>query len=187
MPPRRIVVVDYDPSWAVTFEQLRSRIWPAVADVALAIEHVGSTAVPGLAAKPIVDMTLVVPAADDMPAVANRLGGLGYLDRGNLGIEGREAFDAADGQPAHNLYVCARDAVALANHLTLRHYLRHHAERAREYGALKKRLAERFPYDIDRYVEGKTGFIVDVLRAAGCPDGALRTIRSQNRVHRPPG
>ena len=95
-----VVVVDYDPAWPDRFEQLRARIWPAVADVALGIEHVGSTAVPGLAAKPIIDMTVVVPSRPDVTVTIDRLATLGYRHRGNLGIEDREAFDHAEGLAA---------------------------------------------------------------------------------------
>ena len=121
-----------------------------MADLATAIEHVGSTAVPGLAAKPIIDLTVVVPTHAEVAAAIERLSTLGYVHRGSLGIDGREAFDADARLPRHHLYLCARDSVALANHLTVRDYLRRHPETADEYGALKKRLAQAFPHDIDR-------------------------------------
>src|SRR5437667_4835478 len=118
-----VVVVDYDPAWPDRFEQLRARIWPAVADVALGIEHVGSTAVPGLAAKPIIDMTVVVPSRPDVTVTIDRLATLGYRHRGNLGIEDREAFDHADGLPAHNLYVCPQETLGVINQLAVRDHL----------------------------------------------------------------
>lgn len=167
---RTIVVVDYDPSWPEIFERVRSTVWAVVSDVALSIEHVGSTAVPGLAAKPIVDVTVVVPGESDVPTVIERLATLGYEYQGNLGIEGREAFESPDGWPAHHLYLCARDSPALANHLAVRNYLRAHPDAAREYGELKGQLAKRFPHDIDRYVDGKTGFLLRILQAAGAAD-----------------
>jgi GrpB-like predicted nucleotidyltransferase (UPF0157 family) len=89
---RRIEVVDYDPSWPNTFESLCARLWPALADVALSIEHVGSTSVPGLAAKPIIDISSMVPENPDVPIGISRLATLGYIHRGDLGIKGREAF-----------------------------------------------------------------------------------------------
>ncbi len=146
-----IVVVDYDPGWAETFERLRSQIWPVVADIATAAEHVGSTSVPGLAAKPIVDIDLVVPTAADVPAAIARLATLGYVHSGNLGVEGREAFRSPGSMPRHHLYLCPRDSLALANHLAVRNHLREHPEVAREYGDLKKRLAAQYPHDIDAY------------------------------------
>src|SRR6185295_14850887 len=149
---RTIVVVDYDPGWPLVFDELRSQIWPVVEDIALAVEHVGSTSVPGLAAKPIIDISVVVSTDADIPAAIDQLATLGYAHRGNLGIEGREAFDSPERLPRHHLYACPRDSFALANHLAVRDHLRTHPETAREYGELKKRLAREFPHDIDHYI-----------------------------------
>jgi GrpB-like predicted nucleotidyltransferase (UPF0157 family) len=74
-----VIVEDYDPAWPRDFEMVRQRIWPDVADVALRIEHVGSTSVPGLAAKPIIDMTIVVASRNDVPKTIERLASLGYV------------------------------------------------------------------------------------------------------------
>jgi GrpB-like predicted nucleotidyltransferase (UPF0157 family) len=178
---RRIEVVDYDPSWPQTFERLRSRIWTALTDVAISVEHVGSTSVAGLAAKPVIDISIVVPGKSDVQTGISRLATLGYVHRGNLGIEGREAFANPDGLPMHNLYLCPRDSIALANHLAIRDYLRAHPETAREYGELKKRLAERFSYDIDGYIDGKTTMLAEMLRATGFPPEQLREIEKANR------
>src|SRR5580704_4136126 len=172
----RIEVVDYDPRWPKTFERLRSRIWTALRDLALSVEHVGSTSVPSLAAKPIIDISIVVRDRSDVQPGISRLATLGYVHRGDLGIEGREAFANPDGLPMHNLYLCPRDSVALANHLAVRNYLRTHPEAASEYGELKKRLAERFPHDIDGYIDGKTTMLLTMLRASGFPPEQLRDI-----------
>jgi len=147
---RTIEVVDYDPAWPGLFEQLRSRVWPAVQDCAIAVEHVGSTSVPGLAAKPVIDITVIVVSDTDVPLAIERLATVGYVHQGDLGVEGREAFASPPMLPAHHLYLCPRQSLALMNHLTLRNYLRTHAEAAREYGDLKKRLASQFRHDIDR-------------------------------------
>jgi GrpB-like predicted nucleotidyltransferase (UPF0157 family) len=178
---RTIEVVDYDPGWPSTFESLRSILWPALADVASTIEHVGSTSVPGLAAKPIIDISIVVPASPDVQIGISRLATLGYVHQGDLGIKEREAFANPDGLPRHNLYLCPRASVALANHLALRDYLRTHPEAVREYGELKKRLAQRFPDDIDSYIDGKTAMVLKMLRATGFPAEQLRQIERVNR------
>jgi GrpB-like predicted nucleotidyltransferase (UPF0157 family) len=167
---RTIVVDDYDPGWPEAFERVRSTVWPAVSEVASSIEHVGSTAVPGLAAKPIIDVSVVVRAESDVPAAIERLASLGYAHQGNLGIEGREAFESPDGLPAHHLYLCLLHGQALANHLAVRDHLRAHPDAAKEYGELKKQLARRFPHHIEGYVDGKTDFLLRVLRMAGLGD-----------------
>jgi GrpB-like predicted nucleotidyltransferase (UPF0157 family) len=133
------------------------------------------------AAKPIIDISVVVPKRSDVQTGISRLATLGYVHRGDLGIEGREALKNPEGLPKHNLYLCARDSVALANHLTIRDYLRAHPEAASEYGELKKRLAERFPNDIDGYIDGKTTMLLTILRAGGFPPERLREIESANR------
>jgi GrpB-like predicted nucleotidyltransferase (UPF0157 family) len=166
---RTIVVVDYDPGWPEAFELVRATVWPAVGDLASSIEHVGSTAVPGLAAKPIIDVSVVVRAESEVPAAIERLATLGYVHEGTLGVEGREAFKSPGGLPAHNLYLCPRDNPGLANHLAVRDHLRANPEAAKRYGDLKRQLAERVPQDIDGYVDGKTDFLLRILRAAGWP------------------
>jgi GrpB-like predicted nucleotidyltransferase (UPF0157 family) len=178
---RSVAVVDYDPAWPAYFERLRATVWPVVADVASAIEHVGSTAVPGLAAKPVIDLDVVVPSRTEVPTAVARLTTLGYDHLGDLGIEGREAFRPPDGAPAHHLYVCRSDAPSLANHLALRDHLRGRADLARAYGDLKKRLAHAFPNDIDAYVAAKTDFVVAVLREAGLSEDHLAGIAHANR------
>jgi GrpB-like predicted nucleotidyltransferase (UPF0157 family) len=178
---RTVVVVEYDPGWPEAFEGLRSRVWAAVSDVALSVEHVGSTSVPGLAAKPIIDISVVVREKLDAPAAISRLATLGYVHRGNLGIDGREAFDSPEGLPMHNLYLCPCNSPALANHLAVRDYLHTHPEAATEYGELKKRLAKEFPDDIDSYIDGKTDMLLSTLRGTGFPSEHIREIERANR------
>src|SRR5262245_39790952 len=179
--PRTIVVADYDPRWPEIFERLRSEIWPAVGDVASAIEHVGSTSVPGLPAKPIIDVTVILPSAADVPLAIQRLATLGYEHQGDLGISGREAFKSPERLPRHHLYLCPLDSTALANHLAVRDYLRAHPDTARDYGALKKRLAREFPHDIGRYIDGKTDLLLEILRACGLSTAQLEAVARVNR------
>jgi GrpB-like predicted nucleotidyltransferase (UPF0157 family) len=178
---RTVTVVDYDAAWPAIFERLRATVWPVVADLAVVIEHVGSTSVPGLAAKPVIDLDIVVRSRADVPTVVGRLTALGYDHLGDLGIVGREAFRPPEGSTAHNLYVCRPDSPSLANHRALRDHLRAHPELAHAYGALKKRLALAFPSDIDGYVAAKTDFIVAVLRTAGIAEEHLKDIERANR------
>jgi GrpB-like predicted nucleotidyltransferase (UPF0157 family) len=175
-----ILVVDYDAEWPHHFETLRARLWPAVADVAIAIEHVGSTSIPGIAAKPIIDLSIVVPSRADVPAAIERLERLGYQHRGDLGVPDREAFNNPEGGPHHNLYVCPQDTIGIVNQVTFRDHLRAHPLDADRYAALKKTLAQRCE-NIDAYVAGKTDFVLDVLRRAGLTDEQLATIERANR------
>jgi GrpB-like predicted nucleotidyltransferase (UPF0157 family) len=169
---RAIRVIDYSPEWPEIFCRLRERIWPSVSDFALRMEHVGSTAVAGLAAKPVIDIDIVVGSREEIPLAVTRLAKLGYAHLGNFGIEDREAFETPPDAPAHNLYVCPGDSAALRNHIALRDYLRAQPSDAAAYGRLKKKLAREFPGDIDGYVAGKTEFILAMLaKCEFLPDG----------------
>ncbi|HMD35554.1 MAG TPA: GrpB family protein [Vicinamibacterales bacterium] len=185
MALRPVVVVDYDDDWPLQFEERRAAVWPAVADIALRIEHVGSTSIPGLAAKPIIDMTIVVAHRDDLAPTIERLATIGYRHRGDLGIEGREAFDHPPEFQKHNLYVCAEGTIGVVNQVAVRDYLRAHPDVARSYGKLKKSLAAEFPHDIESYVFGKTDFVLDVLRRAGLTEEQLASIERVNRPLKP--
>lgn len=176
-----IQVVDYDPAWPDIFEALRRHVWAVVADFALAVEHVGSTSVPGLAAKPVIDMSIVIPSSDDIPLAVERLATLGYVHLGERGIHGREAFQAPAGLPDHHLYVCPAGSLGLRNHLALRDYLCAHPEAAKQYGRLKQQLAVPFKNDIEGYVDGKTDFIVTILHEMGFSPDELDVIAGGNR------
>ena len=178
---RTVVVVDYDADWPRQFEALRARIWPVVADVARRIEHVGSTSVPGLAAKPIIDLVIVVAGSSDVAPAIARLATLGYVHRGNLGVDDREAFDHQREFKRHNLYVCPEGTIGLVNQLAMRDYLRARPDAASEYGELKRQLARQFPNDIDSYVYGKTDFVLRALRLAGLSNEQLASIERVNR------
>ena len=176
----QVVVLDYDPEWPRVFETLRSFVWNAVADIAISIEHVGSTSVPGLAAKPVIDIDVVVPDGRVSDGIA-RLSALGYEHRGDLGVPDREAFFRPPQSPPHHLYLCPSTSSALANHLAIRDHLRANQAVANAYGNLKKRLAAEYANDIDGYVEGKTSFLLGILRERGFSEDALARIEGINR------
>jgi GrpB-like predicted nucleotidyltransferase (UPF0157 family) len=178
----RVEVTAYDPEWPRTFERIRAYVWPAVQHAALSLEHVGSTSVPGLRAKPVIDACIVVASRRDIPHVVKALTKVGYVHRGDLGVPEREAFKHPASLPKHHLYATHRGSLSSKNHLGLRDYLRAHPEAAREYGDLKKTLSERFPEDIDRYIAGKTEFIIGILRRVGLTDGELAQIDGINQV-----
>jgi GrpB-like predicted nucleotidyltransferase (UPF0157 family) len=171
----------YDPEWPRTFEQIRAVVWPAVQHAAMALEHVGSTSVPGLRAKPVIDACIVVASPRDIPHVVKALNKVGYVHRGELGVPGREAFRPPPSLPTHHLYASHRGSLSVKNHLGLRDYLRAHPQAAREYGDLKATLAAKFPDDIDAYIAGKTEFILGILRIVGLTEEELASIRSINQ------
>ena len=162
--PDPIVIVDYSPAWPLEFERLRDRVAAAVGNLAIAIEHVGSTAVPGLAAKPVIDLVIVVEP-EDVQAAIDRLTVVGYVHQGNLGVEGREAFSVPEGERRHHLYVSPTDSEELRAQLAFRNRLRADPELAAEYEALKRGLAWRFRDDRVGYTAAKTAFVTAASRS----------------------
>lgn len=159
-----IEVVDYDLHWPALFADIAERVQAAFANSPLTgVEHVGSTAVPSLPAKPVIDIDVVIPSRAELPDAIARLAAIGYTHQGDLGITSRESFRQPDGTPRHNLYVCAEDSPELRRHLAFRDYLRTHPDDARRYAELKRELAARHVADIDAYVDGKAEFVHSIL------------------------
>jgi GrpB-like predicted nucleotidyltransferase (UPF0157 family) len=178
----QIRIEDYKTEWAQQFEQLKAVIWPAVKAYAEAIEHVGSTSVPGLAAKPVIDIDIVVSERSKLAPVIEALKRIGYDHLSTMGIEDREAFRSQQPIHHHNLYVCIEGGVALQNHLLLRNALRKNSNLRDEYSQLKKGLAQKYPDSIDSYVEGKTDFILKILESGGIHTDHLGSIRAANQA-----
>jgi GrpB-like predicted nucleotidyltransferase (UPF0157 family) len=166
-----IVVADPDPAWPALFERLAQPVREALGEIGARVEHVGSTSVPGLAAKPIVDMDVVVASAADVQAAIERLRGLGYVYQGDKGIAGREAFLWPAGAPAHHLYLVVDGNRPHAEHVRFRDHLRNRPDVARAYAALKRDLARRHGADRLAYTEAKSAFIAAALHAADPPEG----------------
>lgn len=187
-----IVIEEYTPDWRESFEQLKLLYQACLQDLILAIEHVGSTSVAGLAAKPVVDIDLVVEDEAAMRKVISQLATLGYHHRGDLGIVGREAFrlnrEKMPGGafkrewPAHHLYACLKGSSPLQNHLLFRDYLRAHPGKVIEYARLKKKLAAQYPTNMEAYVAGKTGFITRCLKEAGISQVEIDQMVVQNKA-----
>jgi GrpB-like predicted nucleotidyltransferase (UPF0157 family) len=161
-----VIVVDYDPNWSAVFLELRESITKSLEKLSVAIEHVGSTSIPGAAAKPIIDIDVVVHSPDSVRKAIRLLAKIGYRHIGDLGITGREAFESPAGLPAHHLYVVVLGNSEHKRHLRFRDYLRSHPEETKRYSALKKSLAKKFRYDREAYTEAKTEFVGGALRRA---------------------
>lgn len=161
--PDPIIILDYDPTWPHLFQLLRERIAAKLGSIAVRIEHVGSTSVPGLAAKPIIDIDVLLAADNLLNEAIERLAQIGYNHQGDLGIAGREAFKAPKDYPPHHLYVCSTNSSEFARHLAFRDFLRANPVEAREYGDLKRSLADKFRENREAYADGKAEFIAKLL------------------------
>ncbi len=175
-----IEVVAYDPLWVAHFEQLKRWYEPMLLGVdVLAIEHVGSTSVPGLPAKPIIDLDIVIPR-EGIPRAIEVFESHGHVCRGDLGIADRYAFFISQAPFATNTYLVVEGSVALCNHLLLRQVLRESPELRREYAVIKRQLAASAA-DIGDYSSSKTEVIQRILKYGGMDEESLRLIRDQNK------
>ena len=165
---QRIVLAAHDARWAERFAEEAALIRAALRDVVIDLHHIGSTAIPGIAAKPIIDMLAVVSSLDALDRASSSLDPLGYESKGEFGIVGRRYFrkDSAAGIRTHHLHAFAAGSGEIARHLNFRDYLRAHPAEARKYEALKLSLAERTLGDWNLYTEGKEGFVREMDQRA---------------------
>lgn len=183
-----ITVAEYDPSWPRRFEALRQEYVAAFARAGVAvvtIEHVGSTSVPGLAAKPVIDCDIVVTERD-LPAATAVLTGLGFRPLGELGIPQRWAFREPDRLAGTNTYLVVDGCLSLRNHLGLRDTLRARPDLRNRYGALKQQVAATGA-NPEEYGRGKNALVQEILAVAGLSEAERRLIDSAQVPPIPPG
>ena len=169
MITKHVVVLPYDEQWKHDFLQIKAELTNVLGQLAIEIEHVGSTSVQGLSAKPIIDIDVVIKDYSGLENAISALGKIGYQHEGNLGIAGREAFkyDGKEHLRKHHLYVCPEDSPELKRHIEFRDYLKTHPDAVREYSRIKEEGAELYPDDIDRYIEHKSTFIEKIYEEIG--------------------
>lgn len=169
MGTRNIVVLPYDEKWKQDFIDIRNELLEVLSGLVLSIEHVGSTSVPGLSAKPIIDIDVVIEDYSKFDEVVDALSNIGYWHKGDGDIPQREVFDYEGKEHLrdHHLYVCPKDSSELNRHISFRDYLRSHPEAVAEYSRIKKEGAELFPHDIDSYIEHKSPFIEQIYSEIG--------------------
>ncbi len=157
---RQVVVTAYDPAWPVLFAAEGARLRGLLGDLVVDVHHVGSTSVPGLAAKPVIDIMPIVRDIREVERYITGMAELGYAPRGEYGLPGRRYFakDTA-GVRSHHVHMYELDNLEVTRHLAFRDYLRAHPAVARQYGDLKLELARAHPTAIDAYMDGKDGFI----------------------------
>jgi GrpB-like predicted nucleotidyltransferase (UPF0157 family) len=162
-------IVEYDPAWAASAAAEIARIGGALGETAVRIDHVGSTAVPGLAAKPIVDLQVSVAATRPLSIYVEPLEGLAYLFAPDPDSPDFHFFGLPAERPrTHHLHVCAAGSEHERRHLALRDYLRAHPEEAESYAALKYELVSEHPADRLAYIEGKAAYVAALeARALG--------------------
>lgn len=163
-----ILVVPYNENWEIEFDKIHNELLSAIDGLYLSIEHVGSTSVKGLHAKPIIDIDIVIEKGKLSPIIS-ALEEIGYRYEGDLGVLGREAFkyDNKTHLMKHHLYVCEENSAELQRHILFRDYLRDNDDYRDRYGEIKLEMAKRYPYDIDAYIDGKGAIVREVYRKCG--------------------
>lgn len=163
-PGGPIVLVPHNPEWSSHFARESAEVAAALGDVLVAIHHIGSTAIPDVIAKPVIDILAVVTDLALVDLRAEALRALNYEAMGEFGIPGRRYFrkSRTEGVRTHQIHAFEVDSHEPQRHLAFRDYLRTHPAAARAYVELKLELRRQFPTDIQGYSEGKTEFVRDI-------------------------
>lgn len=155
----KVVVTEYNTEWPRLFKAEAEHLRRVFGDQLVEIHHIGSTSVPGLKAKPIIDIMPVVRDIRAVDDLTENMAELGYEALGEFGIPGRRYFRKGGEHRTHHVHVFAEGSGEIRRHLAFRDFLRAHPEEAEVYGNLKASLALRYPDDITAYMDGKDGYI----------------------------
>jgi GrpB-like predicted nucleotidyltransferase (UPF0157 family) len=156
----------HDPAWAKAFLEEKARIEDALGDSIIAIEHIGSTAIPGMRAKPIIDMAIALENYEDGFDCVKPLEALGYEYRGEAGVPGRHYLRTAEENVKFHIHMFPESSREWADHILFRDYLRANPGEAARYDELKSALLKEFPEDRPRYTEGKAAFCGEIIEKA---------------------
>jgi len=168
------LVSEYDPAWAEMFECIAAKLSAALDGQHTCIEHIGSTSIPGMVAKPIIDLVVIIEPGRLDEAI-DALATIGFCHEGDLGIPGREAFKPDEGTeaarlPRHHLYICPKGNRSLLEQLAFRDYLREHPQQIKRLSEHKRALCIEHANDKALYIRGKSEMVREIIRAA-MPDG----------------
>ncbi len=164
---RKIVVVPYDPHWPAMYRAEAAQLTTIFGPELISIHHIGSTSIPGLSAKPIIDMMPLVRNIEMVARFDSAMIQLGYQPMGENGIPGRRYFvKGGDLHRTHHVHIYEAGNPEVARHLDFRDYLIAHPEEAQEYASIKQQLARQFSHDIDSYMAGKDAFIKETIQKA---------------------
>jgi len=163
---RTIEVVPYDINWVKKYLDEGEKIKKIMADELVRIHHIGSTAIPGVSAKPVIDILVEVKNIKNIDNYNEKMKEIGYIPKGEYGIAGRRFFLKGEINRTHHVHVFQVGNSEIIRHLNFRDYMISHTEEAKAYSELKRELAIKFIHDIDGYCDGKNGFIKEIDRKA---------------------
>ncbi|APH14914.1 grpB family protein [Clostridium sporogenes] len=156
---RIIEVVPHNSKWRIEYEKESEKIYNIMKDEIVQIYHIGSTAIEGIYAKPIIDILVEVENVNNVDNYNEEMKSLGYIPKGEYGIKGRRFFLKGLYDRTHHVHIFEKGDSEIERHINFRDYMIEHKEEAKQYEELKKELALKFKYDIDSYCEGKDSFI----------------------------
>ena len=164
---QHIIVTEYNPAWSEMYENESAAIRKILGENCIEIHHIGSTAVPGLAAKPIIDIMPVVYDLEAVDKAAADFEKIGYEYMGEFGIPGRRYLRKGGDERTHQIHIFSKNSTDdIERHLAVRDYLRTHSDISSKYAELKKKLAKMYPDDIERYCDGKDEFVREMEKTA---------------------
>ncbi|MET4654739.1 GrpB-like predicted nucleotidyltransferase (UPF0157 family) [Exiguobacterium sp. PvP048] len=156
---RQVIVTPYQSSWPEAFQQEKEQLETIFGGRLLAVHHIGSTSVPGLSAKPILDILPVVDSLDGIEAFDTAMEQIGYETKGEFGMSGRRYYRKGGDNRTHHIHLYADGNPEIMRHVVFRDYLRQHPEEVEAYSTIKERQAHQYPEDISAYIAGKDSFV----------------------------
>jgi len=155
----KVEVVDSNPNWINEFNTEKICLYELLGNLVQDIHHIGSTSIPGLAAKPIIDIILEVSNLDGLDKLSSKMNLLGYEAKGEFGIVGRRYFVKGSFDRSHQIHAFQVGDENIKRHIAFRDYIKSHPDVKREYAVLKKKLAIECNNNIDQYCDGKDKFV----------------------------
>ncbi len=163
---RKVEVKEHKKGWNTLYEKEKIKLTKIFKDILEDIHHIGSTAIPNIKAKPVIDIMVVVQDINKVDQFNEEMIALGYEPKGEFGIKNRRFFQKGGNNRTHHVHVFPKGSKEVQRHLNFRDYMRAHPQKARQYSQLKETLAAKYPNDIDKYIEGKNDFIKEIDREA---------------------
>jgi GrpB-like predicted nucleotidyltransferase (UPF0157 family) len=163
---KRVGVVSYNLNWKKMYEEESEKIRNVLGDIIIDIHHIGSTAIPGIKAKPVIDVLIEVKDIEGVAQHNHKMKELGYEAMGEYGIPKRRFFRKGGNNRTHHIHIFQVGNEEIERHINFKEYLIAHPDKAREYSKLKEELVNKYTYDVENYTNGKNDFIKEIDRKA---------------------
>ena len=163
---RRVEVVSYSPNWKDMYKEESEKIKNVLSDIIIDIHHIGSTAIPGIKAKPVIDILVEVKDIERVDQYNHKMKELGYEAMGEYGIPKRRFFRKGGNNRTHHIHIFQVGNEEIERHINFKEYLIAHPDKAREYSKLKEELVNKYTYDVENYSNSKSDFIKEIDRKA---------------------